>query len=237
MKIAIIGKGRVATHMSRALQEAQHEVVMCGGKERIQQVPEDTDVVILSIKDDAISGVAQEFAQSQALVVHTSGSVAMDAIPSKRRGVFYPMQTFSLERNINFREVPLFLEASSDEEMKTLKALAQSISDKHYLLNSEQRRYLHLAAVLCCNFVNHLLALSHDVMKEKEIPFETLFPLINETIAKIHSLAPADAQTGPAVRWDEKVMDAHVNMLTNPLHKEIYQLLSKSIHEKALQKP
>jgi predicted short-subunit dehydrogenase-like oxidoreductase (DUF2520 family) len=146
------------------------------------------------------------------------------------------MQTFSLERDINFREVPLFLEASSDEVMDTLKALAESISDKHYQLNSEQRKYLHLAAVLCCNFVNHLMALSHDVLKEQNIPFETLFPLIDETISKIRSMAPADAQTGPAIRWDEKVMDKHVDMLTNPLHKEIYQLLSKSIHEKALSK-
>ena len=236
MKIAIIGKGRVATHMSKALQEAQHEVIMCGGKERTQQVPEDTEVVIISIKDDAIFSVSQEFACSNALIVHTSGSVAMDAIPSKRRGVFYPMQTFSLERNINFREVPMFLEASSDEVMDTLMALAESISDKHYLLSSEQRKYLHLAAVLSCNFVNHLMSLSYDVLKEQNIPFETLFPLIDETISKIRSMAPADAQTGPAIRWDEKVMDKHVEMLTNPLHKEIYQLLSKSIHEKALSK-
>lgn len=230
MKIAIIGKGRVATHLSQALASAGHDMIMCGGRKRIQAVPADAEVVILSIKDDAIANVASEFADSNALVLHTSGSISIEAIPSAHRGVMYPMQTFSMDRAVDFRQIPLFLEASSEEDMKMLSRLSATISDTQMHMNSEQRKSLHLAAVLCCNFVNHLFELSHDVMKEQGIPFRILFPLIEETIAKIHTLTPHEAQTGPALRWDENVMQSHMDLLHEPRHREIYRLLSESIH-------
>lgn len=229
MKIAIIGKGRVATHLTQALASAGHDIVMCGGRKRIQAVPADAEVVILSIKDDAIASVASEFANSNALILHTSGSVSIDAIPSEHRGVMYPMQTFSMERAVDFRNIPLFLEASSEEDMNTLSRLAASISDTQMPMSSGQRKTLHLAAVLCCNFVNHLFELSHDVMAEQGIPFKILFPLIEETFAKIHTMTPHEAQTGPALRWDENVMQWHMAMLHDPRHREIYRLLSESI--------
>lgn len=230
MKIAIIGKGRVATHLSQALASAGHDMIMCGGRKRIQAVPADAEVVILSIKDDAIASVASEFADSNALVLHTSGSISIEAIPSAHRGVMYPMQTFSMDRAVDFRQIPLFLEASSEEDMKMLSRLSATISDTQMHMNSEQRKSLHLAAVLCCNFVNHLFELSHDVMKEQGIPFRILFPLIEETVAKIHTLTPHEAQTGPALRWDENVMQSHMDLLHEPRHREIYRLLSESIH-------
>ena len=230
MKIAIIGKGRVATHLSQALASAGHDMIMCGGRKRIQAVPADAEVVIMSIKDDAIANVASEFADSNALVLHTSGSISIEAIPSAHRGVMYPMQTFSMDRAVDFRQIPLFLEASSEEDMKMLSRLSATISDTQMHMNSEQRKSLHLAAVLCCNFVNHLFELSHDVMKEQGIPFRILFPLIEETIAKIHTLTPHEAQTGPALRWDENVMQSHMDLLHEPRHREIYRLLSESIH-------
>ena len=142
----------------------------------------------------------------------------------------YPMQTFSRDRAVDFRQIPLFLEASSEEDMKMLSRLSATISDTQMHMNSEQRKSLHLAAVLCCNFVNHLFELSHDVMKEQGIPFRILFPLIEETIAKIHTLTPHEAQTGPALRWDENVMQSHMDLLHEPRHREIYRLLSESIH-------
>lgn len=230
MNIAIIGKGRVATHLSQALASAGHVIVMCGGRKRIQAVPEDADAVVLAIKDAAIADVAREFADSKALVLHTSGSVPMDAIPSARRGVMYPMQTFSMARAVDFRHIPLFLEVSSPSDADTLERLASSISDTCIYLDGNKRKTLHLAAVLCCNFVNHLFELSHDVMAEQNIPFRTLFPLIEETFAKIHTLTPHEAQTGPALRWDEEVMARHMDMLHDPRHKEIYRLMSESIH-------
>lgn len=236
MNIAIIGKGRVATHLSQALASAGHDITMCGGRKRIQSVPDASDVVILAIKDDAIAQVAQGLQFSNALVLHTSGSVSMDVIPSARRGVMYPMQTFSMERAVDFRHIPLFLEAASDEDMVVLSKLAYSISDIQKPMNGEQRKALHLAAVLCCNFVNHLFELSHDVMAEQGLPFNILFPLIEETFAKIHTMSPHDAQTGPALRWDEYVMQWHMAMIHEPRHREIYRLLSESIRVSHTQK-
>lgn len=229
MKIAVIGRGRVATHLTQALASAGHDMITCGGRKRVQNVPDDADVVIMAIKDAAIEQVASELASSKALVVHTSGSVAMDVIPSERRGVLYPMQTFSMERAVDFRNIPLFLEAGSEDDMTILSRLAASISNTQMPLNGEQRKTLHLAAVLCCNFVNHLFELSHDVLSEQNIPFKILFPLIEETFAKIHTLTPHEAQTGPALRWDENVMQWHMAMLHDPRHREIYRLLSESI--------
>ena len=230
MNIAIIGKGRVATHLGRALSLAGHAVAMCGGRHRDLPVPEEVDVVILAIKDSAISQVAQTFAGSKALVLHTSGSVPMDAIASLRRGVLYPLQTFSIDRNVDFRKIPLFLEARTEEDMALLSQLASAISDTNMPMDSERRRTLHLAAVLCCNFVNHLFSISYDILAEQGIPFSTLFPLMEETLDKVRALPPHDAQTGPAVRWDENVIQSHITMLANPIHREIYRLISESIH-------
>ncbi len=230
MNIAIIGKGRVASHLGRALSSAGHEVAMCGGRNRDLPVPDEAEVVILSVKDSAISQVAQTLVQSKALVLHTSGSVPMDSIPSLRRGVFYPLQTFSLDRNVDFRKIPIFLEAGTEEDMSVLSQLASTISDTYLPMDSERRKILHLAAVLCCNFVNHLFAISHDILAEQGIPFSTLFPLMEETLDKVRALPPHEAQTGPAVRWDENVIQSHISMLANPVHREIYRLLSESIH-------
>lgn len=231
MRISVIGKGRVATHLSKALLSFGHDVVMCGGRTRIRPVPEDTELLILSVNDDAIAQVSQEFAESGALVVHTSGSVPMDAIASPRRGVLYPMQTFSLDRDVDFRKVPLFLEASDEADLNLLCQLAATMSDTWMPMNGEQRKAMHLAAVLCCNFVNHLFELSHDVVAEHGIPFSTLYPLIEETFAKIHTLTPHQAQTGPALRGDRKVMQSHESMLHDPKRRDIYRLLSESIRE------
>ena len=187
--------------------------------------------MILSVNDDAITQVSQEFAESTALVVHTSGSISMDDIASPRRGVLYPMQTFSVDRDVDFRRVPLFLEASDEADMELLGQLAATVSDTWMPMNGEQRKAMHLAAVLCCNFVNHLFELSHDVVVEHGIPFSTLYPLIEETFAKIHTLSPHQAQTGPALRGDRKVMQSHEAMLHDPRRRDIYRLLSESIGE------
>ena len=140
------------------------------------------------------------------------------------------MQTFSLDRELNYRKVPLFLETSLSEDMALLCQLASSISDVQMPMSGEQRRSLHLAAVFACNFVNHLFALSHDILQENNIPFNMLFPLIEETVSKLHSLSPHEAQTGPALRWDTTVLQSHMNMITDHQRREIYRLISESIH-------
>lgn len=229
MRIAIIGKGRVATHLSRALEYAGHEVTECGGRLRVREVPENAEIIIISIKDDAISTVAREFTDCNCMIVHTSGSVPIDAIPCRHRGVLYPMQTFSFEREVDFHKVPLLLETAMEDDMPLLTHLASSISDVYMCMDGNKRRVMHLAAVFCCNFANHLYDIAHEILTKEGIPFEMLLPLIDETTAKIRSLPPHKAQTGPAIRWDEKVMKRHMDMLKEPLHRDIYRLMSESI--------
>lgn len=231
MKIALVGKGRVATHLSTALAGAGHEVCNVGGRVRRCPVPDDVEVVILSVNDDAIAQVAAEFSSTNALVLHTSGSTPISAIPTSRRGVLYPMQTFSMDRTVDFDKVPLFLEASSDSDMCVLSNLAHSISSVCIPLDGEGRRVLHLAAVFCCNFVNHLLEITSDLLAQRSLPLETMFPLIEETIAKVHQLPAHEAQTGPAIRGDKAVMERHMQMLSDPLRREMYQIISRSIEK------
>ena len=151
---------------------------------------------------------------------------------AERYGVFYPMQTFSKQREVNFQEVPFFVEAKRPEDVEFLKAVAATLSEKVYEASSEQRKSLHLAAVFICNFTNHMYALAADLLEKYNLPFDVMLPLIDETARKVHELAPRDAQTGPAVRYDENVMNNHLAMLVDsPALQEIYKLMSKSIHE------
>ena len=151
---------------------------------------------------------------------------------AERYGVFYPMQTFSKQRAVDFREVPFFIEAKRPEDVELLKAVAGTLSEKVYEADSEQRRSLHLVAVFTCNFTNHMYALAAELLEKYHLPFDVMLPLIDETARKVHELPPCDAQTGPAVRYDENVINKHLSMLEGtPALQEIYKLMSKSIHE------
>ena len=142
---------------------------------------------------------------------------------------FYPLQTFSKNKEINFREVPICLEAEKETDFQLLNIVAQSVSEKVFCIDSNQRKSLHVAAVFVCNFVNHLYQIGNEICEENKVPFEILHPLILETANKITALSPKEAQTGPAKRNDTKTINAHLNLLTNETQKEIYKLLTKSI--------
>ena len=235
MQIAIIGRGRVATHLLKALLQAGHEVVSVNSR-TLEELPLETDVYILSVKDSALQDVIRNAVKGREgqLFVHTAGSMSMDLFKGccARYGVLYPMQTFSLDREVNFREIPLFIEASDAATFQQIRALADSVSQHVYDLSTEDRRYLHLAAVFACNFTNHCYAISEEILKEIDIPFAALLPLINETTAKVNSLPPREAQTGPAVREDYTVMDAQTALLEGrPGLQDIYKRISESIIE------
>jgi predicted short-subunit dehydrogenase-like oxidoreductase (DUF2520 family) len=142
----------------------------------------------------------------------------------------YPMQTFSRKRQVDFAEIPIFVESRTDEER--LMMMAELISNRVWVLDEENRRYLHLAAVFACNFTNHMYDLSARLLAERGIPFSVLLPLIDETARKVHEMSPREAQTGPAVRHDMNVIGKHVDMLSDPMVKEIYTLMSDSIYDK-----
>lgn len=149
-----------------------------------------------------------------------------------RYGVFYPMQTFSKQRTVDFRQIPVFVESNSAADTQTLKDIASVLSEKVYEATSEQRKSLHLAAVFTCNFTNHMYALAAELLKKYQLPFEVMLPLIDETARKVHELEPCLAQTGPAIRYDENVINNHLQMLSDkPGMQELYRLISESIHQ------
>ena len=239
MKIVLIGRGRLATNLLPALQKAGHEVTSVNSR-TLEDLPAKADVYIISVKDSALQEVIRSATQGreEQLFVHTAGSMPMDLFKGccQRYGVFYPMQTFSKERRVDFREIPIFIETGGSDKtsgLTTLRVLADSVSQKVYELSTADRKYLHLAAVFACNFANHCYSLSAEVLAQVGLPFDVMLPLIDETARKVHELHPLDAQTGPAVRYDENVMQAQQQLLSDPLMRDIYQRMSQSIHQKA----
>ncbi len=192
----------------------------------------DSDVCVIAVSDDSITSISKHFTNYNGLLIHTSGSVAVHALPKEcRKGVFYPLQTFSNGRTIDFNKVPICIEAEEEVDFELLKNLAESISRSVFKISSEQRRSLHLAAVFVNNFTNHLYEVGQHICRENNVPFELLKPLILETAKKMESLSPNKAQTGPARRRDKKTIDGHLEQLKNKKQKEIYKSLTESITE------
>lgn len=233
MRVVLIGRGRLATNLLPALQQAGHEVSSINSR-TLENLPEEADVFIIAVKDSALQEVICRATKGreQQLFVHTAGSMPMSLFEgyTNRFGVFYPMQTFSKERLVSFANIPVFIEGDN----AVLRPLAESITHSVYELSSADRKYLHLSAVFACNFVNHCYALSAELLEKHGIPFSVMLPLIDETALKVHQLHPLEAQTGPAVRYDENVIRMQSSMLADsPLLQEIYNLLSVSIHRKS----
>ena len=237
MKIVLIGRGRLATNLEHALLSAGHEVASINSR-TLEALPLEADVYIVAVKDAALADViraATKGRESQ-LFVHTAGSMPMDIFKglTVHYGVFYPMQTFSKERLVDFNDISVFLETNDAVSMERLKMLSTTLTTHIYELDSDGRKHLHLAAVFACNFVNHCYALSAEVLAAKGLPFSVMLPLVDETAQKVHELAPREAQTGPAVRGDQNVMQMQANMLAgNPAVKQIYEASSNDIQRLA----
>ena len=251
--IVFIGAGNLATNLAKALYykgfrivqvysrteesaRALAEQVEAGYTTDLQEISKEARLYIVSLKDAAFVELLPQITEGKqdALLVHTAGSIPMSIWEkyAERYGVFYPMQTFSKQREVNFREIPFFVEAKRPEDVELLKAIAAALSDNVYEITSEQRKSLHLAAVFICNFTNHMYALAADLLEKYNLPFDVMLPLIDETARKVHELTPHEAQTGPAVRYDENVISNHLAMLADsPALQEIYKLMSKRIHE------
>ena len=249
MRITIIGSGNVATHLAAAFKNAGHAIVQVYSHDmhnasllayhvkaqaidNLEQINPETDLLVIAVKDDAIEAIAAELAKHNRLIVHTSGATSLQTLQkyTENAGVFYPLQTFSKTRQLNFNTVPLCIEGVDDATTSTLNELAFTVSQNVYRVNSDQRQTLHLAAVFACNFPNYLYHVSQQLLAEKQLPFDLLRPLILETAEKVQEYLPASVQTGPAVRNDEKTMAAHLDQLgENPDLQEIYKLLSQGI--------
>jgi predicted short-subunit dehydrogenase-like oxidoreductase (DUF2520 family) len=249
LNVTVIGSGNVAQHLIRAFTKADGVNVSQAFARKpgniLHLLPEEkivsdfsllqyADIYIIAVTDNAITEVSAQLPFKNRLVVHTSGSIPMDELyPHNRRGVFYPLQTFSKKKEVDFSAIPVCLESESAEDYKLLITLANSISAKIFNINSNQRKALHVAAVFASNFTNHLYTLASDICNEHNLPFDILKPLITETSAKVQHLPPAEAQTGPAVRHDSKTIEAHLQLLKEDNQKEIYQILTQSIQAHA----
>ena len=250
MEIVFVGAGRVATHLAKALNAGGHHITAVYSRtmasaevlasvvdavptNRIDALPQKADVFILSVKDSVLKDVIFELrkGREQQVFLHTAGSIPMSVFGEhQHRGVFYPMQTFSMEKNVDFSRVHIFIEGSDAETLNVARKIGETLSSHIHELSSAERRYLHLAAVFACNFANHCYALSAEILEAHGLPFEVMLPLIKETADKVETVHPREAQTGPAVRRDENVMNAQKALLADaPQMQQIYDLMSKSI--------
>lgn len=251
MRIAVVGAGNVATSLSLAMKSAGMQVValwsrseasvrlLCEkvavpGFTNIEAMP-DADVVIISVTDNALPHVASMVAEryKHALVLHTAGSVQMDVLADAgcaSFGVLYPMQTFSKVRVVDFSSVSVFVEGCNEAVATQVEQLAMLLTDRVYRATSEQRAYLHLAAVFACNFSNAVYSMAAEILECYNLPFSAMLPLIEETAAKVHAMMPREAQTGPAKRGDTDVMDKQRAMLDGEL-RQTYDLMSEYIQK------
>jgi predicted short-subunit dehydrogenase-like oxidoreductase (DUF2520 family) len=250
MEIVFVGAGRVATHLAKALNAGGHHITAVYSRtmasaevlasvvdavptNRIDALPQKADVFILSVKDSVLKDVIFELrkGREQQVFLHTAGSIPMSVFGEhQHRGVFYPMQTFSMEKNVDFSRVHIFIEGSDAETLNVARKIGETLSSHIHELSSAERRYLHLAAVFACNFANHCYALSAEILEAHGLPFEAMLPLIKETADKVETVHPREAQTGPAARRDENVMNAQKALLADaPQMQQIYDLMSKSI--------
>lgn len=244
MQIVLIGSGNVAFHLAKAFTEAQIPISQIFGRNtaELQKISEkfsipfstetlvDADLYIISVSDSSIAEVSSLIKNKNVLVAHTSGSVSREALSGNyRKSVFYPLQTFSKSKNLDYSKIPFFIDAENENDEEILKNLASIISKNVMLANDEKRKYIHLTAVFACNFVNHLYARAKEISDSQGIPFDYFLPLIDETTQKIHELEPKLAQTGPAIRNDEKVLKLHESLLTDEEKLRIYKTLNESI--------
>lgn len=242
--VVILGTGNVAFHLYKAFKAARDirivqvynhrkEGLSFFSKEvdtttELDQLKK-ADVYLLALRDDAIAATASRIKNNTGLVVHTSGSAGMDVLGKGRTGVLYPLQTFSKEQSLDYSQIPFCLEAAESQDLEILKKLAVAVSGQFYEIDSLSRRNLHLAAVFACNFVNHLYAIGEMICQENGLPFEILLPLIRQTAEKVQADPPSRVQTGPAIRNDRTTINAHLELLRNPEHQELYRQLTHSI--------
>ncbi len=250
MKVVIIGSGNVAEATAIALKKCNLTPIQICARNRVNGSTladkigcsytedftniADADIYIISVSDDAIAQISSQLNIGNAIVLHTAGSVDMQSLSKhKNFGILYPLQTFTKGRYVEFKEIPILIEANSTKTLEVIKGVAEKLTDKVIEADINYRSKLHLAAVFACNFSNHMYAIAEKLLERDDIPFDILKPLIKETTNKVlDSKSPLDIQTGPAIRDDFKTKAKHCEMLTDKIIKRnIYVTLSQNIWE------
>jgi predicted short-subunit dehydrogenase-like oxidoreductase (DUF2520 family) len=251
LNCCFIGAGNLATQLSKVLQNKGFNISQVYSRSAksakllagllktnytisISDIDSNADIYFVAVKDSVQEELLTQIDFNNKLVVHCSGSLPLSTLEkySENIGVFYPLQTFSKNRFVDFSSIPIFIESNSFENEKILQEIACKISNSVTVLDSDARKTLHISAVFASNFVNHFYTISSEILKTKNIPLDVLKPLILETAQKIQKMDPKKAQTGPAVRFDENIIAAHTNELRHlKNYEELYNSISKSIFE------
>ena len=245
--IILIGSGNVATHIGLALVNNGYNIrqvwsrklknakilaqkLNCKSTTSLNNLL-NADLYIISIKDDILKSTVNKLNKSN--IVHTSGSNGLEVFEKKNKnfGIFYPLQTFNINIKIDIKKTPILIEANNKNFEKKLLKIGNNISETVILMTSIKRKQLHIAAVFACNFSNHMYTIADSILKKSNIDFNLLLPIINQTVNQLQKNNPKEIQTGPAKRKDKKIIQYHIDNLTNKNTKEIYQLISKSIME------
>ena len=245
--IVLIGSGNVATHLGLSLFRKGYKIIQVWSKQlknanilarKLHTTSTDclkklkkADLYIISVKDDRLHNTIQQLNINN--IIHTSGSIGIEVFKNESAienfGVLYPLQTFNKNININLSKTPICIEANNHKFECYLIDIANTLSKNVILMNSIQRKQLHIAAVFACNFSNHMFTIADTILAKADIEFKILLPIINQTIQKIKKTKPSKVQTGPAKRRDMKIMQDHLQNLTDSQLKEIYELISNSI--------
>lgn len=250
--IVLIGAGNVATSLSMALHQAGKKIIQVISRHTntarelaekvdasfstsIEEIKTTADIIICAVSDHALKEITENLKIKDTLIVHTSGSVALDIFENKYTdyGVFYPLQTFTKSTPITLNNVPVCIEANNQKTLKILRELGHLISNNVADINSDERKYLHLAAVFACNYTNFMYAIAEDLLKDHGLDMKILHPLIEETASKAIKYRPSEVQTGPAKRNDINTISRHLEILSNQRdYQEIYKVLSDKIRNK-----
>ena len=246
--IVLIGSGNVGTNLGLSLMIQGYRIKQVWSKQLINAEIlakklnststndlnniKDADLYIIAVKDDVLKSLTTELNVNN--IVHTSGSIGLEVFEKQDRnyGVFYPLQTFKKDIISNLSETPICIESNNKLFEKKLVNIANNLTNKVVLMNSDERKQLHIAAVFSCNFVNHMFSISENILRKSGSDFKLLIPIIDETIKKIKHNQPSKVQTGPAIRKDTKIIQDHINSLSNKDIQEIYKLISSSIMKK-----
>jgi len=249
--IVCIGAGKLANQLMPALEREGYDILQvysrtianaqslasllhkASATDDFLKIQPGADLYFFAIKDDAIEIVARQVTHlenANSVFVHGSGVLPMNAIPFHRRGIFYPLQTFSPSHAVDWKNTPILITAASAEITSALTQLAEKISNLVYGVVDEDRAVLHVAAVFANNFTNHMLTLAENICADHNVSFDILRPIIQETVVKALEVGPANSQTGPAIRGDQHTIEQHLKLLSNdPALKELYLKITESI--------
>lgn len=255
LTIVCVGAGNLATHITLEMKRIGLHIAQIYSRTKASAqllgdqlgVPYtndlnalcEADIYLFALKDNALKEVLDRMPFRKGIRLHTSGSMPTTVFATygaEPYGVIYPMQTFSKRKTVEWSEMPFFIEASDPETLQTIIGLVNRFGAQYHIADSEQRKLIHLAAVFACNFTNHMYAIAAEIAQQAGLPFEVLMPLIKESVRKIETLSPVEAQTGPAVRYDTNVIDKHIALLgSDSTYAALYRLISESIHKTHIQ--